>query len=79
MLDTFRCAAGHAQSLGLEVNAGHDLNLTNLGLFLSIPGILEVSIGHAIVVESFEYGLEETIRKYVGIVGNKGSCPLIPL
>jgi pyridoxine 5-phosphate synthase len=66
----FRNAASRAQDLGLGVNAGHDLNLTNLGPFLAIPGILEVSIGHAIVVESFDYGYEATLGKYLSIVGN---------
>jgi pyridoxine 5-phosphate synthase len=47
----FADAAKLAQDAGLGVNAGHDLNLENLGRFLQIPGILEVSIGHAIVVE----------------------------
>lgn len=66
--DRFCSAAVHAQRIGLGVNAGHDLNLENLGLFLSIPGILEVSIGHAIVVESFDYGFEETIRRYLDMI-----------
>ncbi|MCK4234933.1 pyridoxine 5'-phosphate synthase [candidate division WOR-3 bacterium] len=66
--DRFCSAAVHAQRIGLGVNAGHDLNLENLRLFLSIPGILEVSIGHAIVVESFDYGFEETIQRYLDII-----------
>jgi pyridoxine 5-phosphate synthase len=64
----FETAASHATSIGLGVNAGHDLNLRNLPRFLTIPGILEVSIGHAIVVESFDHGLEDTIRRYLEIV-----------
>jgi pyridoxine 5-phosphate synthase len=64
----FRRAALRAQGVGLGVNAGHDLNQQNLGLFLTIPGILEVSIGHAIVVESFDEGLEATIRRYLDII-----------
>ena len=68
VFDRFRVAAGHAEELGLGVNAGHDLNLYNLGSFLSIPGILEVSIGHAIVVESFDYSYEGTLRRYLGII-----------
>lgn len=69
--DQFRNAAAHAQSIGLGVNAGHDLNLENLRLFLSIPGILEVSIGHAIAVESLDYGYESTLQNYLQIVGDK--------
>lgn len=64
----FDAAATRARELGLGVNAGHDLNLQNLGRFLEIEGILEVSIGHAIVVESFDYGFEETLRRYLEIV-----------
>ncbi|MBD3242437.1 MAG: pyridoxine 5'-phosphate synthase, partial [Chitinivibrionales bacterium] len=68
VLEQFRAAATHAQALGLGVNAGHDLNLANLPAFLTIPAILEVSIGHAVIVESLDYGFDETIRRYVGIV-----------
>lgn len=67
--ERFRTAAGHATAIGLGVNAGHDLNLTNLPRFLTIGGILEVSIGHAIVVESFDYGFEETLDRYLEIAG----------
>lgn len=67
----FSEAARKAQEAGLGVNAGHDLNLGNLGRFLEIPGILEVSIGHAIVVESFDFGFEETLRRYLEIVGTE--------
>jgi len=70
VLGQFRDAALCAQQLGLGVNAGHDLNLDNLGTFLSIPGILEVSIGHAIVVESFDYGFEDTLKRYLEIIRN---------
>jgi pyridoxine 5-phosphate synthase len=68
VLEHYRNAALHAQSLGLGVNAGHDLNLHNLAAFLTIPNILEVSIGHAVIVESFDYGWEETLRRYLAIV-----------
>ncbi|MCA9433415.1 MAG: pyridoxine 5'-phosphate synthase, partial [Candidatus Omnitrophica bacterium] len=56
-----------AQDLGLGVNAGHDLNLKNLGDFLEIPKILEVSIGHALFAEALEMGLKKTVREYVRI------------
>ncbi len=68
IFNNFLQAAKHACSIGLEVNAGHDLNLQNLSLFLTIPEILEVSIGHAIMVESFDYGFEETLKKYLEII-----------
>lgn len=69
ILQEYAVAAKLASSAGLGVNAGHDLSLENLGLFLStIPLILEVSIGHALVVECFDYGLEGTVERYVKIV-----------
>ena len=68
VLGSYRRAALHARQLGLGVNAGHDLNLKNLSLFLTIPGILEVSIGHAIAVNSLDYGLENCLRRYLKIV-----------
>lgn len=64
----YRRAALHAQQLGLGVNAGHDLNIKNLRFFLTIPGILEVSIGHAIVMDSLYYGLENCLQRYLKIV-----------
>lgn len=60
-------AAGRAQALGLGVNAGHDLDLHNLPRFLQIPGILEVSIGHALVVECLELGMEKVLGSYLAI------------
>jgi len=60
-------AASLAQSLGLGVNAGHDLDLQNLSSFLTIEGILEVSIGHALTVESLEFGVADVINKYLSI------------
>lgn len=63
----FHDAAIKAQQLGLEVNAGHDLNLDNLPKFLTIPGILEVSIGHALVIECLENGMPFVTRRYLDI------------
>ena len=52
----------------IEFNAGHDLNLENLDYFLkSINNIKEVSIGHALICDTFEFGLEKTIKKYLEI------------
>ena len=64
----FAEAADHAESLGIGVNAGHDLNLKNLPKFLAIKLIEEVSIGHAIVVESFDHGFEGTLARYMKII-----------
>jgi len=66
--DIYHKAALCASENGLAINAGHDLNLENLGHFLTIPNILEVSIGHAIVVESWDYGFEKTLEKYLEII-----------
>ena len=57
-------AANLATSLGLGVNAGHDLNLDNLAKFASIPNLLEVSIGHAFTVDSLNIGMIPTLRAY---------------
>jgi pyridoxine 5-phosphate synthase len=68
-LPRFREAAQAAQAAGLGVNAGHDLNLDNLGTLLTeVPGILEVSIGHALIADALEYGLAETVRRYLAVV-----------
>lgn len=63
-LQRYREAALYAQSIGLAVNAGHDLNLNNLKEFLTIPHIVEVSIGHALTVEALEMGYKNTISAY---------------
>jgi pyridoxine 5-phosphate synthase len=61
----FAAAAAAAQAAGLGVNAGHDLNRDNLADFLrAVPGVLEVSIGHALVADALELGLPETVRAY---------------
>lgn len=64
----YATAARAATAAGLGLNAGHDLNLDNLGSFLShVPGILEVSIGHALIADALELGLAETVRRYRAI------------
>jgi pyridoxine 5-phosphate synthase len=58
-------AARAAHAAGLGVNAGHDLNRDNLADFLrAVPGVAEVSIGHAIAADAFEFGMAETVRQY---------------
>lgn len=58
-------AAKLAKSLGLGVNAGHDLNLDNLNyLYINIPWIKEVSIGHSLISDALYMGLEKTIKAY---------------
>jgi pyridoxine 5-phosphate synthase len=64
-LKRFADAAKVANELGLGVNAGHDLNLDNLPAFLAtVPRVLEVSIGHALIADALELGLAETVRRY---------------
>jgi pyridoxine 5-phosphate synthase len=58
VLGRYRETAAAAEAAGIGVNAGHDLNLKNLGAFLSIGNIMEVSIGHALIVESLELGID---------------------
>ncbi len=68
MLQRYSQAAGAAQRAGLGVNAGHDLNLDNLPAFLqSVPEVLEVSIGHALIADALELGLAQTVRAYLDI------------
>jgi pyridoxine 5-phosphate synthase len=51
--------------LGLGINAGHDLNRSNLTDFLrAVPGVQEVSIGHALIADALELGYTETVRDY---------------
>ena len=58
-------AAGKANELGLGINAGHDLDLHNLQYFAkNIPGLLEVSIGHALICDALYLGLENTVQLY---------------
>jgi pyridoxine 5-phosphate synthase len=65
VLAGFTAAAEAALAVGLELNAGHDLNRANLGDFLrAVPGVLEVSIGHALIADALELGMAETIRDY---------------
>lgn len=65
----YEATATRARALHVGVNAGHDLDLHNLPRFLQIAGISEVSIGHALVVESLEQGLASVIRQYLTICG----------
>jgi len=62
----FTEAALAALEVGLGINAGHDLNLVNLKYFAGqVPGLLEVSIGHALICDALYYGLENTIQLYL--------------
>jgi pyridoxine 5-phosphate synthase len=68
VLSQFRDAGAAARSAGLGLNAGHDLNLENLGAFLAaVKDVDEVSIGHALIADALELGLAETVRRYLAI------------
>jgi pyridoxine 5-phosphate synthase len=67
-LATYAAAATLAHSLGLGVNAGHDLDLLNLRLFRSLPHLDEVSIGHAIMSRALFVGLPTVIREYLAVL-----------
>lgn len=65
-LQRFAAAAQAARDTGLEVNAGHDLNRDNLTEFLrAVPGVKEVSIGHALIADALELGYAATVRDYL--------------
>ena len=74
----YRDAAQAALDVGLGVNAGHDLNRDNLAAFVrEVPGVLEVSIGHALIADALELGYAATVQAYLdciaagcGAVGN---------
>jgi pyridoxine 5-phosphate synthase len=66
VLRSYAESARAAQAVGLGVNAGHDLNLDNLPPFLeTVPEVLEVSIGHALIADALEFGLGVAVRKYL--------------
>lgn len=68
-LAAFASAARAAQSCGMGVNAGHDLNLANLGDFIAVvPGVLEVSIGHALVADALSLGMAGAVRAYLDVI-----------
>jgi len=64
----FADAASCATDLGLGINAGHDLNLNNLARFVTLPGVLEVSIGHALVADALELGMAGAVKAYLNIL-----------
>jgi pyridoxine 5-phosphate synthase len=65
-LRRYQDAARAALQAGLGINAGHDLNRANLAPFLSaVPGVLEVSIGHALIADALEFGLARTVGLYL--------------
>jgi pyridoxine 5-phosphate synthase len=74
-LRRYRAAAEAAQAAGLGVNAGHDLNRDNLAPFLTaVPGVLEVSIGHALTADALEFGMAAAVRMYLAAIRTAGAA-----
>ena len=70
-LTRFAAAARAARAAGTGVNAGHDLNRDNLAAFLAaVPGVLEVSIGHALICDALELGYAQTVREYLRCIAD---------
>lgn len=67
----YAAAAEHAATLGLGVNAGHDLDQNNLPLLNTITPLAEVSIGHALVADALEVGLHTAVQAYLAALSNK--------
>jgi pyridoxine 5-phosphate synthase len=66
--ERYVAAAEQAHALGLGINAGHDLDLHNLGLFATLPHLDEVSIGHALLSRAIFVGLETVVREYLDLL-----------
>lgn len=65
-IEAYKRTAILAQSMGLKINAGHDLDLNNTGFLISeIPYLNEVSIGHALICDALIMGMEETVKNYL--------------
>ncbi|MBN9408562.1 MAG: pyridoxine 5'-phosphate synthase [Burkholderiales bacterium] len=73
VLARFADAARAAQAAGLGINAGHDLSRDNLTDFLrGVPGVQEVSIGHALIADALELGYDATVRAYLDCIARVG-------
>ena len=73
VLPRYAAAAEAARAAGLGLNAGHDLDLHNLGPFLrAVPGVAEVSIGQALVADALHLGLEGAVRAYLDTIAQAG-------
>jgi pyridoxine 5-phosphate synthase len=73
-LRRFAAAANAARAAGLGVNAGHDLSRDNLADFLrAVPGVVEVSIGHALIADALELGYAAAVREYLAAMARSAS------
>ncbi|GAB3470193.1 pyridoxine 5'-phosphate synthase [Polaromonas eurypsychrophila] len=71
VLNQFALAGRAAAAINLGVNAGHDLNRDNLAEFIhAVPGVMEVSIGHALIADALELGYSATVAAYLGCIDN---------
>lgn len=70
-LDIYSAAAELAHSLGLGINAGHDLDLDNLVVFRTLPHLDEVSIGHALMSRALFHGLRHVVTEYLDVLDNR--------
>jgi pyridoxine 5-phosphate synthase len=71
-LERLKDAAQLAHNLGIKVNAGHGLNLNNLGLLVNtVPHLNDISIGHALISSALFYGLEDTVKRFLEIIKSK--------
>jgi pyridoxine 5-phosphate synthase len=78
-LERYAAAARAALAVGLGINAGHDLNRANLTDFLrAVPGVQEVSIGHALIADALELGYTETVRDYQRCIQRAYLAPKTP-
>ncbi|MDA8982286.1 pyridoxine 5'-phosphate synthase [Gammaproteobacteria bacterium] len=68
IIDSLKLFLERAKDKGLNINAGHDLNLSNLKYLKDLDLIDEVSIGHAIIVDALNFGFDDTIKKYIDII-----------
>ena len=77
-LDRFAKAAQAALAVGLGVNAGHDLNRDNLTAFIAqVPGVSEVSIGHALIADALELGYEATVKDYLRCIAQADQLQMV--
>ena len=78
-LARYAATARAALAVGLGVNAGHDLNLDNLGRFVqTVPGVSEVSIGHALMADALEMGYPRAVAAYLAALGHPAQPPGTP-
>ncbi|MDX1591078.1 MAG: pyridoxine 5'-phosphate synthase [Balneolaceae bacterium] len=72
-LQRLKLAAEEIHQLGLKVNAGHGLNLSNVPILIdAVPHLNDISIGHALVSKSLFWGLDKTVKEYIGLMNGEG-------